>query len=59
MQLNEDKILLIKLCKGLVQICDRINRGEPAYQVDAPQPFPQPLYEAFQALSLKWIERRW
>ena len=49
--------MFIKLCKGLMQICDRINRGEPAYQIDAAQPFPQPLYEAFQALSLKWIRR--
>ncbi|NEQ39178.1 MAG: hypothetical protein F6K40_24165 [Okeania sp. SIO3I5] len=57
MQFNEDEILLINLCKGLVEICDRINRGEPAYQVDAPQPFPQPLYEAFQGLTLKWIEQ--
>lgn len=56
-EFSEDEILLIKLCKGLVEICDRINRAEPAYQVDAPQPFPQPLYEAFQALTLKWIER--
>ena len=55
MQFSEDQILFIKLCKGLVEICDRINRGEPAYQIDAAQAFPQPLYEAFQALSLKWI----
>lgn len=57
MQFNEDEILFIKLCKGLVQVCDRMNRGEPAYQVDASQPFPQTLYAAFQALSLKWILR--
>lgn len=55
MQFSEDEILFIKLCKGLIQICDRINRGEPAYQIDASQPFPQPLYEAFQVLSKKWI----
>ncbi|MCC5622229.1 hypothetical protein [Nostoc sp. CHAB 5715] len=57
MQFSEDEILFIKLCKGLVQICDRINRGEPAYLVEDSQPFPQPLYEAFQGLSLKWILR--
>lgn len=57
MQFSEDEILFIKLCKGLVQICDRINRGNPAYLVDNSQPFPQPLYEAFQGLSRKWILR--
>ncbi|WP_013323625.1 hypothetical protein [Gloeothece verrucosa] len=57
MQFSKEQILFIKLCKGLVQICDRINRGEPAYLVDASQPFPKPLYEAFQELSLKWILR--
>lgn len=57
MKFNDDQILFIKLCKGLVEICDRINRGEAAYQVEAAQPFPKPLYEAFQALSLKWIVR--
>lgn len=57
MQLSKDEILFIKLCQGLILICDRINRGESAYQIDASQPFPQPLYEAFQTLSLKWILR--
>ncbi|MGL5835780.1 MAG: hypothetical protein ACRC1Z_21500 [Waterburya sp.] len=54
---TEDEILLIKLCKGLVEVGDRINRGEPAYLVDHSQPFPQPLYEAFEKLSIKWILR--
>ena len=54
---TEDEILFIKLCKGLTEICDRINRGEPAYLVDHSQPFPKPLYEAFESLSIKWIER--
>lgn len=54
---TEDEILLIKLCKGLTEICDRINRNEPAYLVDNSQPFPQPLYEAFEQLSIKWILR--
>ena len=54
---TEDEILLIKLCQGLTKICDRINRGEPAYLVDHLQPFPKPLYEAFEKLSIKWIER--
>lgn len=57
MEWSKDEIMFIKLCKGLVQICDRINRGEPAYQIDSAQPFPQALYEAFKALSLKWILR--
>ena len=58
MQFSDDEILFIKLCKGIVQICDRINRGEPAYLVDdESQPFPKTLYEAFQGLSLKWILR--
>lgn len=54
---TEDEILLIKLCKGLIEVGDRINRGEPAYLVDHSQPFPQPLYEAFEKLSIKWILR--
>ncbi|KAI9133103.1 hypothetical protein [Acaryochloris sp. CCMEE 5410] len=54
-QFNPKEILFIKLCKGLVTVCDRINHGQPAYIVDAAQPFPQPLYEAFQSLSLKWL----
>ncbi|WP_107669983.1 hypothetical protein [Cyanothece sp. BG0011] len=54
---TEEEILFIKLCKGLVEICDRINRGEPAYLVNDYQPFPQPLYEAFEQLSIKWILR--
>ena len=54
---TETEILFIHLCKGLVQICDRINQGNPAYQVSSPQPFPKPLYDAFQTLSLKWIRR--
>lgn len=54
---TEEEILLIKLCKGLVEICDRINRNELAYQVGNTQPFPQPLYEAFEKLSIKWILR--
>jgi len=57
MQFSKDEILFIKLCKGLEKICDRVNRGEPAYQVDASQPFPQPIYEAFQGLSKKWLLR--
>ncbi|EAZ92488.1 restriction endonuclease-related protein [Crocosphaera chwakensis] len=52
-----EEILFIKLCKGLVEICDRINRGEPAYLVNDYQPFPQPLHEAFEKLSIKWILR--
>jgi hypothetical protein len=52
---SENEILFIKLCKGLVQICDRMNRGDPAYLVDDVQPFPKPLYEAFQSLSLQWL----
>ncbi|MEL4894195.1 hypothetical protein [Crocosphaera sp. Alani8] len=52
-----EEILLIKLCKGLVDICDRIDKGEPAYLVNDYQPFPQPLYEAFEQLSIKWILR--
>lgn len=54
-QFTENEILFIKLCKGLVQLCDRMNRGDPAYLVDAVQPFPKPLYEAFQSLSLQWL----
>ncbi|MGK7942598.1 MAG: hypothetical protein AB4062_21055 [Crocosphaera sp.] len=55
---TEEEILLIKLCKGLVDICARIRRGEPAYLVnDDYQPFPQPLHEAFEQLSIKWILR--
>ncbi len=54
---TEKEILPIKLCKGLVEICDRINRGEPAYLVNDSQPFPQPLHEAFEQLSIKWILR--
>jgi len=54
---TEEEILLIKLCKGLTEICDRINRNEPAYQVGNSQPFPQPLYEAFEKLSIRWILR--
>ncbi len=54
---TEDEILLIKLCKGLMEICDRINRNEPAYKVENSQPFPQPLYEAFEKLSIRWILR--
>jgi|GEM_PF-3916211 hypothetical protein len=54
---TEDEILLIKLCKGLMDICDRIHRNEPAYLVENSQPFPQPLYEAFEKLSIKWILR--
>lgn len=54
---TEDEILLIKLCKGLAEICNRINRGEPAYLVNDSQPSPQPLYEAFEKLSIKWILR--
>ena len=54
---TEEEILLIKLCKGLVDMCDRINRNEPAYQVEDSQPFPQPLYEAFEKLSIRWILR--
>lgn len=54
---TEDEILLIKLCKGLMEICDRIHRNEAAYLVENSQPFPQPLYEAFEKLSIKWILR--
>ena len=54
---TEEEILLIKLCKGLTEICDRINRNEPAYQVENSQPFPQSLYEAFEKLSIRWILR--
>ncbi len=54
---TEEEILLIKLCKGLTEICDRINRNEPAYLVENPQPFPRPLYEAFEKLSIRWILR--
>ena len=57
MQFKENDVLFIKLCEGVVKICDRINRGDPAYIVDASHRFPQPLYEAFQSLSLKWIQR--
>lgn len=55
MKFSEDEILFIKLCQGLVQSCHRINCGEPVYLIDDVHPFPKPLYEAFQALSLKWI----
>ncbi|MDJ0648293.1 MAG: hypothetical protein QNJ60_06250 [Xenococcaceae cyanobacterium MO_188.B19] len=54
---SKDEILLIKLCQGFIKICDRINRGEPAYLVNDDQPFPQPLYEAFEELSIRWILR--
>ncbi|MDJ0661618.1 MAG: hypothetical protein QNJ42_19345 [Crocosphaera sp.] len=55
---KEEEIVFIKLCKGLVEICGRINRGEPTYLVnDDYQPFPQPLHEAFQQLSIRWILR--
>jgi hypothetical protein len=54
-EFTENEILFIKLCKGLVLICDRMNRGDPAYLVDDVQPFPKPLYEAFQSLSLQWL----
>ena len=50
---SKDEILLIKLCQGFIKICDRINRGEPAYLVNDDQPFPQPLYEAFEELSIR------
>lgn len=54
---TEDEILLIQLCQGLVKVCDRINRNEPVYQVENSQPFPQSLYEAFEKLSMRWIQR--
>ncbi len=54
---TKDEILLIKLCQGLVKVCDRINRNEPVYQVENSQPFSQPLYEAFEKLSIRWILR--
>ena len=41
---TEEEILLIKLCKGLKEICDRINRKEPAYQVENSQPFTRIYY---------------
>mgnify|MGYP001797648293 FL=1 len=54
---TELECLLIKLCYGLVQVCDRINRGMPAYQIHHSQPFPQSLHDAFQSLSLRWVQK--
>ena len=56
-QFTKTEIIFIKLCHGLVQTCDRINQGQPAYKVDYSQPFPQSLHEAFQTLSMKWIRQ--